>query len=106
MEEVLKHLLETEQQAEALVDSAQAERDRIVAAAQEDVHAAEQRLEARLPELRQSFLKKAEERAAQSIAELTRRAGERQRALRDVAEQHEREALAAALALLTDPDQG
>jgi vacuolar-type H+-ATPase subunit H len=102
MEEVLKRLLEIERQAEALVDAAQAERDRIVTAAQEEAHAAAQQLEARLPELRASFLHKAEERAEQAIAEVTRRATERQRELRRLAEAHEADALAAALALLTD----
>lgn len=106
MEEVLKRLLDIERQAEALVDAAQAERDHIINAAQEETRAAERQLDARLPELRASFLHKAEEHAAQSVAELTRRAAERQRELRRLAESHEQDALAAALALLTDPDKG
>lgn len=106
MEEVLKRLLEIEHQAEALVDAAQAERDRIISVAQEEAQAAERQLEARLPELRASFLSKGEERADQAIAELTRRGAERQRELRRLAEAHEQDALAAALALLTDPDKG
>jgi V/A-type H+-transporting ATPase subunit G/H len=106
MEEVLKRLLDTEQKAESLVDAAQAERDQIIASAQAEAHAAEIQLVARLPELRAGFLSKAADRAEQSIAELTRRATERQRDLRHLAETHEQEALAAAIALLADPGKG
>lgn len=101
MEDVLKRLLDTEHKAEALVDAAHAERDRILDAAQAEAHAAEAQLEARLPELRAGYLSKAHERAEQAIAEITRRANERQRELRQQAEAHEEAALAAALALLT-----
>jgi V/A-type H+-transporting ATPase subunit G/H len=106
MEEVLKRLLEIEHKAETIVDAAEAERDRVIAAAQADAHAAAAQLEARLPELRASFLDKAQERAEQNIAELTRRATERQRDLRRLGESHEQEALAATLALLVDPTKG
>lgn len=106
MEEVLKRLLEVERRAEALVDAAQAERDHIVSAAQEEARAAERQLEARLPEMRASFRSKAEERARQAIAELTRRATERQGELRRLAETNEQQALSAALALLSDPQEG
>ncbi len=106
MDDVLKRLLETEHKAELLVDAAHAERDRVLDAAQAETRAAEAQLEARLPELRAGFMSKAEERAGQSISEITRRAGERQRNLRQLAESHEQEALAAALAMLTDPAQG
>lgn len=102
MEDVLKRLLDTEHKAEALVDAAHAERDRILDAAQAEARAAEAQLEARLPELRAGFLSKASERAGQAITEITRRTNERQRDLRVLAESHEQEALAAALALLTD----
>src|SRR5512143_3857171 len=103
MEDVLKRLLDTEHKAESLVDAAHAERARILDEAQAEARAAEAQLEARLPELRAGFMSKAAERAEQSIMEITRRAGERQRDLRQLAESHEGEALAAALALLTDP---
>ncbi|HEU0282451.1 MAG TPA: hypothetical protein VFQ99_01605 [Gallionella sp.] len=106
MEDVLKRLLETEHKAESVVDAAHAERDRILDAAQAEARAAEARLEARLPELRAGFMNKAAERAGQSIAEITRRASERQRDLRHLAESHEQEAVAAALALLTDAARG
>lgn len=103
--DVLKRLLETEHKAESLVDAAHAERDRILDAALAEARAAEAKLEARLPELRAGFLGKASERAEQAISEMTRRTNERQRDLRRLAETHEQEALAAALALLTDPSK-
>lgn len=106
MEAVLKRLLDTEKQAEDLVDAAQAERDRIIADTQSEVRAAAAKLEARLPDLRASLLAKAAERAEQSIAELARRATEQQRDLRHVAESHEQEALSAALGLLADTGKG
>ena len=106
MEAVLKRLLDTERKAEDLVDAAQAERDRIIADTQTEIHAAEAQLAARLPDLRAGFLNKATERAEQSIAELARRATEQQRDLRHIAESHEQEALSAALALLADSGKG
>lgn len=105
MEDILKRLLETEHKAESLVDAAHAERDRILDAAQAEARAAEAQLEARLPELRASYLSKATEHAQQAITEITRRTNERQRDLRLLAESHEQAVLAAALALLTDPSR-
>lgn len=101
--DVLKRLLEVENRAESLVDAAQAERNRILDTAQAEAHAAEAKLEARLPELHTGYLNKARERAELAISEITRRTGERQREFRHLAETHEQEALSAALALLTDP---
>ncbi len=106
MEDVLKRLLDTEHKAEGMVDAAHAERDRVLDAAQAEARAAEAQLEARLPELRAGFTGKAAERAKQSVTEITRRASERQRDLQHLAESHEQEALAAALALLTDSARG
>ena len=100
--DILKHLLETEHKAESLVDAAHTERDRIIDAAQAEVHAMEAQLEARLPALRGDFINKAGERAQQAITEITRRNTERQRELRQHAEAHEEETLSAALALLID----
>lgn len=104
MEDELKRLLDAELRAETLVEDANRERERMIHQAREDAHAAEQRFEARLPELRNAFLGKAEERAAQAVAELTRRYEERREQLRAMARDHEREAVAAAIALLIDPD--
>jgi V/A-type H+-transporting ATPase subunit G/H len=100
--DILKRLLETEHKAENLVDAAHAERDRILDAAQAEARAIDAQLEARLPALRAGYINKATERAEQAITEITRRTSERQRDLRHHAETHEQEALAAALALLTD----
>ncbi len=49
------------------------------------------------------FIDEAQARAEQAIGELTRKYGERQRMLRELAARHEREAAGAALALLLDP---
>ncbi len=63
----------------------------------------EARFEAGRAELRAPFLKEAEGRAEQSVSELTRKYGERQRNLRELASRHEPEAVNAALTLLLDP---
>jgi hypothetical protein len=68
-----------------------------------DVRAAEAQFEARLPELRASFLDKAESRATQAVQELERRYAERSRQLREMADQREGDALRAALELMIDP---
>ena len=81
MDDTLKRLLEAERQADTLVAKALTERDRIVETALEEIRAADDRFRARIPELRDSFLKKAEERAAQAVAELRRRYAERQEQL-------------------------
>ncbi len=104
MEDELKRLLAAELRAEALVEEANRERERLIHQARDDARAAEQRFEARLPELRNAFLSKAEERASQAVAELTRRYEERRAQLRAMAKEHEREAVGAAIALLIDPD--
>lgn len=63
----------------------------------------EARFEQQRNELRAPFQREAAERAEQAIAELTRKYEERQRSLRDMASQHEQEAVEAALSLLLDP---
>ncbi|MHB8455085.1 MAG: ATPase [Acidiferrobacterales bacterium] len=104
MEDELKRLLDAELRAEALVEEANRERDRLIHQAREDARAAEQRFETRIPELRNVFLGKAEERAVKAVAEMTRRYEERREHLRAMARDHEREAIASAIALLIDPD--
>lgn len=103
MEDVLKALLDTELQAEALVKEADARYQQLL----RDAHAAAQNAErefiARLPALYQSQVHKINERAAQTIAELRRSYEERRSELRAVAEKHEHEAIEATLALITDP---
>jgi hypothetical protein len=67
------------------------------------VRDAEARFEAGRAGLRAPYLNEARGRADQTVAELARKYGERQRMLRDLASRHESEAVDAALALLLDP---
>jgi vacuolar-type H+-ATPase subunit H len=106
IEDELQRLLDTELQAEALVREAELKREKMIRQALEDARTVERQFEARLPELRASFMEKAEERAVQSVAELARRYEERRAQLRTQAREREQEAIQAALALLLDPGRG
>jgi vacuolar-type H+-ATPase subunit H len=99
---VLQHLLDVEGQAEALVRAAELDRDQMVRKAQDDAAAAEARFQQQIPEIHASEMAKAEERAAQAIAELTRRHEERRSRLQQVARDRQDKAIVAALAILTD----
>jgi V/A-type H+/Na+-transporting ATPase subunit G/H len=57
-----------------------------------------------VPDLHRSFIKKAQERAEQTVAELKRRYDERHVQLRDTAESREEEALEAAFEVLIASD--
>lgn len=103
MDEPLQRLLEAEARAQAVIDAARRERERIVDAALAAAHEAETRFDANRAALRAPFLQEAHVRAEQAVGELARRYGERQRTLRDLAARHEAEAVEAALALLLDP---
>jgi V/A-type H+-transporting ATPase subunit G/H len=105
MEDTLKRLLDAELRAQALVDQANKERDRMIQQALEEARSADERFTARIPEIQSSFLGKAEERAGQTIGEMTRRYEERRRNLRAMAEGRGGEAVEAALAILLDPDK-
>jgi len=105
MEDELQRLLDTELQAEALVKEAEGKGERMIRQALDDARAAERQFEARLPELYASFLQKAEERATQAVAEQARRHEERRQQMRTLAQQREQEAIAAALAVLIDPER-
>ena len=104
MDDQLQRLLEAEARAQAVIQNASHERQRMIEDALAAVRDAEARFEAGRTELRAPFLNEAQGRATQAVAELTRKYGERQRALRDLASRHEAEAVDAALALLLDPD--
>ena len=106
MEDDLQRLLDTELQAEALVREAELKREKMIRQALEDARSAEQQFEARLPELRASFMEKAEERALQAVAELARRYEERRAQLRSQAKSREDDAVKAAVELLLDPERG
>jgi len=106
IEDELQRLLDTELQAEALVKEAELKREQMIRRAREDARAVEQQFEARLPELRASFMEKAEERAVQSVAELARRYEERRAQLRSQAKSREEDAVKAAVAMLLDTEKG
>jgi V/A-type H+-transporting ATPase subunit G/H len=105
MENELKRLLDAELRAEALVEEANQERERLIRQALDDARVAEAHFEARIPELEASFVEKAQERAEQAIAELERRYAERREHLRQLAAEKEHDALDAALTLLLDPER-
>lgn len=104
MEDVLKRLLETETRAEAIIAAAEVERQRMVDAAMDEARAVEARFQADAARRREPILREAEDRAGQLVADLTRKFEARQRSLREQADHNEDEAIAAALALLLDPE--
>jgi V/A-type H+/Na+-transporting ATPase subunit G/H len=97
MHDSLKDLLESELEAEKIVTESEQQRERIKQMALDDANATIQQFNARLPELHQSFLDKANERASQSIAELKLRYDEHNQQLRQLAEKHQHEALSDAI---------
>jgi hypothetical protein len=103
VDDQLQRLLETEARAQAVIDAASRERQRMIEDALAAVRDAEARFEAGRAELRAPYLNEAKARADQAVAELARQYGERQRTLRDLASRHEAEAVDAALTLLLDP---
>ncbi len=103
MEKTLQRLLDAEMKAEQIHQRANEARERVIQDALREARAEEARFEARLPELNNSFLEKANQRAEQTIAELKRRYDERHAQLRKYAETREEEALKAAFAVLIDP---
>ncbi|HEX9626688.1 MAG TPA: hypothetical protein VGA00_07105 [Acidiferrobacterales bacterium] len=106
MEDVLQRLLDAELQSEALVKEAEHKRERLIRQALDDTRAAEKQFEARLPDLRNAFVEKAEERAAQAVAEQTRRYEEWRGQLQAQARERQPDAVAAAVALLLDTGKG
>lgn len=103
MNDPLQRLLDAEARAQAVIDGASHQRQRIIDDALAAARDAEARFEAGRAALRAPFLDEARGRADQAVAELARKYGERQRTLRDLAARHESEAVDAALALLLDP---
>lgn len=102
MGDSLKELLEAETEAEAIVTDGEVERDKIIQQALDDALEMEKQFKARLPEMHQSFTDKAQQRAAQTIAEMKLRYDERNKKLRKLADKHEKEALQHAVALILD----
>jgi vacuolar-type H+-ATPase subunit H len=103
MDDPLKRLLEAEARAQGIIESASQDRQRILDDALAAARDAEARFEAGRADLRAPFLKEAQGRADQAVAELARKYEERQRSLRDMSSKHEQEAVDAALNLLLDP---
>ncbi len=103
MEDALKRLLEAEARADSIIEEANRERERLVNEALQSAREAEARFDERRAEIRAPFIKEAEARAEQMVAELLRKCEERQRGLREQALRHEEEAVAAAISLLLDP---
>jgi vacuolar-type H+-ATPase subunit H len=102
MDDTLQRLLDAEMQAQSLAREAEESQQRTVAAAMEEARELDQRFTDRIPDLQRSWVSRAEERAAKTIAELERRFDERHQALRDMAEQREDDALDAAFRVLLD----
>lgn len=100
MGDSLKDLLEAEAEAEAIVTAGENERDQIIQKALDDALDMERQFKDRLPEMQQSFIDKAQERAAQTIAEMKLRYDERNKTLRELADKHEKEALERAIELI------
>lgn len=105
MEDLLKRLLEAELQADGEVRNASSRRERTIQEALEQARQAEQQFAAGVETLRAPYLRQAQERAEQAIAELRKKYEERQRALRALAEQRETAAVEAALAAVLDPER-
>lgn len=103
MDDTLKRLLDAEMRAERLAQDAEQEQERIIQGALREARSEDERFTARVPDLHRGFIRKAEERADQTIAELKRRYDERHVQLRNLAEEREHEALEASFALLVDP---
>jgi V/A-type H+-transporting ATPase subunit G/H len=100
-EESLKRLLDAEARAEEIIARADEERGKIIAEAEQEILASEQRHAEHVREIRANYIAQAEQRAEQTITELKRRHAERAAALRTAATSMEAHALEAAVALLT-----
>lgn len=103
MDVELQRLLDAEARAQALIDAATQARQRMIEEALTSTRDAEARFVASRAELRAPFLNEAHQQADQAVAELSRKYGERQRILREMAARHESAAVEAALAVLLDP---
>ncbi|HDK37633.1 MAG TPA: ATPase [Thiolapillus brandeum] len=104
MDDTLKRLLEAEIKAEALVTQAIESREELTRQALEEARLAEDRLLARIPEIRGSFMDKTRQRIEQNISEMQRRFDERAHALRSMAEESREDAIQAAMQIILDPD--
>jgi hypothetical protein len=106
MDDTLKRLLDAELRAEQTVQDGKVRREEITRQALEEARHAEQRFAARVGDIHAAFVDKAKARAVQTIAELQRRYDERSTDLRRSAEEHEAEAVEAALTLILKTVKG
>ncbi|MGB0721790.1 MAG: ATPase [Gammaproteobacteria bacterium] len=100
----LKRLLDAEAHAAEMARQADVSRERQVQDAMDEARVEEQRFEARIPGIHESFVSKAEQRAETTIKELERRYHEHQEQVRQEAESRQADALEAAFALIIDAD--
>jgi len=105
MDDTLKRLLDAEMKAESLVTQAIEEREALTRQALNEARLAEDRLAARIPEIRSSFLDKTRQRAEQNVTEMQRRFDERAQALRSMADESREDAITAAIQIILDPEQ-
>lgn len=103
MDDMLKRLLDAEMRAQALVDQAFHQRDRMMEQAHEETRIAGERFKARIPEVQSDFVSKARKRADQTISELERRHEERRLELVAMAEERREDAAEAVIAFILDP---
>ncbi len=101
IDEPLKRLLDAEAKAELIIADADTARQSVIEQARQDVREEERQFAERASGIRASFLEQSEQQAQQTIAELKRRHSELSAKLQAVAEQRKKEALDAAVALLT-----
>lgn len=104
MKDILKRLLEAELAAQKRVNEAKEQRDIIIKEAQDEVKRAEERFNARIPEIYSSFENKARERAEQTINQLQRRCDERCLELETEARKHHSAAVDSVLNLLLNQE--
>jgi V/A-type H+-transporting ATPase subunit G/H len=99
--ETLKRLLAAESKAEEIIASADRQRAALIEQGKRDAQAAQTKHAQDMAEIVASFMAQAEQRAAQTIAELRRRYAERSDAMKAAAELTQAQALDAAVSLLT-----
>jgi len=95
-------LLDAENDAERIIEEARNDRDRLLEEALELTHQQEASFEQRIPEIRESSLRRAVQHADQVISDYRNRHDERSIELRELAEQREAEALDTAFQLFMD----
>lgn len=105
MEDILKRLLNAELKAQEIVNQVKKERDLLINEARNEVLRAEERFNARIPEIYTSFSDKAQERADQVIHELRRRRDERCHKLESEADKRQDKAVKAVLEKLLNVNE-